>query len=74
MPCYFYGKTLQGSKEIKSSVWDIKGKIICKASPAQVDVKGNHGEEWLTQNPAVWSAQGTLFKHSQKDGNGILIS
>ena len=29
-----------GSKTVESSVWDIKGKVVCRASSAPVDVKG----------------------------------
>ena len=41
-------------KDVKSSVWNIKGKAVCRV--CHVGMEGSHGGKWLTENPAVWSA------------------
>lgn len=41
--CTAMEKTRQGSKDVKSSVWAVKGKVVCRAGPTQVDTTGNRG-------------------------------
>lgn len=46
----------QGSKEVKSSISDTKGKVVSRARHTQIGPKGNYGGKWFTEDPAVWSA------------------